>query len=150
MSNFSVKTEHAGLDKLLETLDDEQYRKKVMLKGLEAGGAVLRDATKDTMRSLWPAASHVSRYTNAPIYEGVNIQRDKAYNEVQVDILKRSVVDWRVRFFESQIRERVTSKGQRRGTVKPYHFFRTARTNAQDEINYAISHVIDLELRKLL
>ena len=149
MSNFKTEIDSSGIDKILNTLDDDQFRKDVMLKGLTAGAETLRQATSETMQSKWPAASHFSKFIGQPIYAGVNIQKDKAYNEVQVDILKRSKVDWRVRFYESQIKERVTKKGQSSGTVTPYHFFRDARQNAQQQIEYAISKKMDEELKKI-
>jgi hypothetical protein len=43
----------------------------------------------------------------------------------------------------------VTKKGQSRGTVTPYHFFRDARQNAQQQIEYAISKKMDEELTKI-
>lgn len=149
MSNFNVEVEAAGIEKILSTLDDEEFRKAVMLKGLNAGAEALRQATSESMRSSWPASSHFSKDIGKAIYEGVNVQRDKAYNEVQVDILKRGKADWRTRFYESQIKERITKKGYKRGVVQPYHFFRTARANSQAEIEMAICQKIDEELRKI-
>lgn len=146
MSNVGVSIDSSGIDNILRTLDDDEFRKKTVMKGLEAGANVLKDSTMENMRSSWVGSTHYSKYVGGPIYTGVNIKKDKAYGEVIVDILKG---DWRIRFYETQINQRKTRKGYNRGVVPAYHFFRNARSNSAQEISEAINKRVSEELNKV-
>lgn len=146
MFNCDIQTDMTQIDALLHQLEDENRINKIMMMGLEAGANVLRNATMQNMKS-WPGASHYSKFVGGPIYEGVRIKKDKAYNEVKVDILSNnSSGDWRIRFYEHPIKQRITKKGQNRGTLKSYYFFRDARNNSQHEIDEAIVNRIHNEM----
>lgn len=146
MSNVDVSIDSGGIDNILRTIDDDEFRKKTMMKGLEAGANVLKKSTMENMRSSWQGSTHYSKFVGGPIYTGVNIKKDKAYGEITVDILKS---DWRIRFYETQIKQRTTKKGYNRGVVPAYQFFRNARNNSAQEISEAINSKVSEELNKI-
>lgn len=146
MNSVKITTDSSQIDNILEQIGDDEYRRNVIMKGLEAGANVLKEATMENMRSSWSGSSHYSKQAKGPLYTGVVIKKDKAYSEVSVDILGG---DWRIRFYESPIKPRYTKKGYYRGTVPAYHFFRNARNNSAEQVADAIANKVSEELNKL-
>lgn len=144
---IKLDTDSRQVDDLLNILDDDEIKKKVLLDGLRAGGKVLQDATKSNFKAaMGEAASHYSRFINRPFYEGVTLKADKAYTEVTVSIMS----DYRMRFYEKQIKQRQTKKGYNRGVVEAKHFFANARNSTEGAVNDAISRAIKISLDKYI
>lgn len=148
-NNTTVDIEYKEVDDFLNSLDDDDTRKKIILEGLKKGAKVLQMKTQELFKTrMGGAAFHHSRYLkDKPFYEGVKMIVDKAYNETIVSIM----ADYRMRFFEKGVtKKRVTKKGYNRGTLDAKHFFRDARESSEQEIDNAVSEGIDTAMRKYL
>lgn len=148
MSKIDIDVEYKEVDDLLNRLDDEETKKKILIEGLKSGAKVLQEKTQDLFKArMGQSAYHQSRFLKGkPFYEGVKMTVDKAYNEVIVGIMS----DFRMRFFEKGTKERVTKKGHRRGRIEPKWFFRDARSSTTDEIEDTMNRSIDIAMRKYI
>ncbi|MCF0185740.1 MAG: hypothetical protein HUJ98_04535 [Bacteroidaceae bacterium] len=82
------------------------------------------DSTRNQLRlKLGGAATSPNRWNGKTMEEGIRLRADKAYDEVAVNIMG----DFRLKFFEKGTKERITKSKANRGSIKPIHFFRTAR-----------------------
>ena len=157
-----VNIDSSQVDVLLNTLDDNEFKRKILFDAVKAGAKVLQQNTKKLFRSsLGSAATHVSRFIGKPFEEGVSVKGDKAYLEASVSILN----DFRMKFFEKGTRDRSTKgrkitgyvdsrhlkregKGHRTGSIRALNFFRTARQDT-GSIDAAIAQSINNALRNL-
>ena len=164
MSNNHVVTiDSHEIDKLLETLNDDEYKRKILYDAVKAGAKVLQQNTKKLFRQrMGASASHVSKWLRKPFVEGITMKGYKDYVEASVIILK----DFRMKFFEMGTKERTTKgrkilgyaengrnlkregKGHSTGRIKPLYFFRDARQDTAP-INEAMTKSLDNALKKL-
>ena len=136
-----------NLDNVLNNLDDEQLKNKIIYQALIKGAKCLQDTTKQYFKqTMGDAANHVSKWTHKPFVENIVLKGDKAYTEVRVSIMK----DFRLKFFEKGTNERVTKKGHKRGKINGKWFFKDARINSVDQVNNIITETIDNGIKKIL
>lgn len=160
--NNVVEIDSRQVDELLNTLSDDEFKRKVLFDAIKEGAKTLQQNTKKLFRqSMGDSATHYSKYIRKPFEEGVTVKGDKAYIEASVSIMN----DFRMKFFEKGTRERTTKgrkivgyisshrlkregKGHSTGSIKPLYFFKQAREN-ETAINDAITQSINNALRKL-
>lgn len=160
--NNIVTIDSKQVDELLDTLSDDEFKRKVLFDAVKEGAKALQQNTKKLFRqSMGDSATHYSKYIRKPFEEGVSVKGDKAYIEASVSILN----DFRMKFFEKGTRERTTKgrkivgyitshrlkregKGHNTGSIKPLYFFKKAREN-ETAINDAITQSINNALSKL-
>lgn len=156
--------ENQKLDSILNKLDDEELKNKIIYQALINGGKVLQETSKKYFRErMGEAATHVSKWTSKPFVEGIVIKGDKAYCEARVSIMK----DHRMKWFEKGTKDRYTQnkghsdskrkkkntntgKSNYRGKVTAKWFFKDARTNSINEVNQVIITTIDNGIKKIL
>ena len=157
-----VTIDSREVDELLNTLSNDEFKRKVLYDAVKAGAKTLQQNTKKLFRqTMGDSATHYSKYIRKPFEDGVTVKGDKAYIEASVSILN----DFRMKFFEKGTRERTTKgrkivgyisshrlkregKGHNTGSIKPLYFFRQAREN-ETAINDAITQSINNALSKL-
>lgn len=160
--NNIVTIDSKQVDGLLDTLSDDEFKRKVLFDAVKEGAKALQQNTKKLFRqSMGDSATHYSKYIRKPFEDGVTVKGDKAYIEASVSIMN----DFRMKFFEKGTRERTTKgrkivgyitshrlkregKGHNTGSIKPLYFFRKARQN-ETAINDAITQSINNALSKL-
>ncbi len=163
IGKIEVESEH--LDRILNTLSDDEYKRKLLYKSVWVGAKALQSTTKQYFRNaLGESAAHYSKYIKAPFEDGITISGDKAYLEAKVSIMK----DFRLKFFEKGTEERYTGvnghsdliRGRHnkdnakatslyRGRIAPKHFFRDARNDSVNNVENIMKNVISEELSKL-
>lgn len=156
MSNEVVQIDSSQVDKLLDTLADDNVRRDIMFKAVKAGGETLRKNTLQNLRS--------SSFDSSSMEKGVRVKGDKNYLEAIVSIMG----DYRLRWFEKGTAARYTKgakitgidenskryalkrtgKPRYTGSIKPHYFFRNARDN-ESAITEAITQSIDNALKNL-
>lgn len=154
MSN--VEIDSSQVDRLLDTLSDEQVKRDILFNAVKAGGEALRQNTLTNLAS--------SNFNSAPLRKGVTLKGDKAYTEATVSIMG----DYRLKWFEKGTQARYTKgskilgvdenssryalkrtgKPRYTGRIKPHYFFKEAREN-ESAITEAITQSIDNALRSL-
>lgn len=160
--NNIVEIDSRQVDELLNTLSDDEFKRKLLFDAVKAGAKALQQNTKKLFRqSMGDSATHYSKYISKPFEEGVTVKGDKAYIEASVSIMN----DFRMKFFENGTKQRTTKgrkivgyisshrlkregKGHNTGSIKPLYFFRKARQN-ETAINDAITQSINNALSKL-
>lgn len=160
--NNVVEIDSKQVDELLDTLSDDEFKRKVLFDAIKEGAKTLQQNTKKLFKqSMGDSATHYSKYIRKPFEDGVTVKSDKAYIEASVSIMN----DFRMKFFEKGTRERTTKgrkivgyinshrlkregKGHNTGSIKPLYFFRQARQN-ETAINDAITQSINNALSKL-
>ncbi len=160
--NNVAQIDSKQIDELLNTLSDDEFRRKILFDAVKAGAKTLQQNTKKLFRqSMGDSATHYSKYIRKPFEEGITVKGDKAYIEASVSIMN----DFRMKFFEKGTRERTTKgrkivgyisshrlkregKGHSTGSIKPLYFLKQAREN-ETEINNAITQSINNALSKL-
>lgn len=161
MSNIA-KIDSRQVDEMLDTLSDDEFKRKVLFDAVKEGAKTLQQNTKKLFRqSMGDSATHYSKYIRKPFEDGVTVKGDKAYIEATVSIMN----DFRMKFFEKGTRQRTTKgrkivgyisshrlkregKGHNTGSIKPLYFFKQAREN-ETAINDAITQSINNVLSKL-
>lgn len=153
--NDNVNIDTAQVDKLLDTLADDNIRRDIMFKAVKAGGEALKQNTLQNLRSS---------FSSSTMEKGVTVKGDKAYTEATVSIMG----DYRLRWFEKGTKARYTKgakitgvdenstryalkrsgKPRYTGSIQPHYFFRKAREN-ESAITEAITQSIDNALRNL-
>lgn len=103
------------IEELFPCLDEDE-RGRIMTKALSAGGAVIRQKTKDNLRTR-------VKGTTERMTEGVRMKKDQAYQEVTVHIMGYPVL----RILEKGTVVRKTKAGANRGRISGYWFFKDAR-----------------------
>ena len=156
MSNDNVQIDSSQVDRLLDTLADDNVRRNIMFEAVKAGGEVLKQNTLNNLSS--------SSFNSAPMRKGVVVEGDKAYTEAKVSIMD----DYRLKWFEKGTAARYTKgakivgidensrryalkrtgKPRYTGSIKPHYFFRNAREN-DGAITEAITQSIDNALKSL-
>lgn len=154
--NDNVNIDSAQVDKLLDTLADDNIRRDIMFKAVKAGGEVLRQNTLQNLRS--------SNFNSLSMEKGVTVKGEKSYTEATVSIMG----DYKLKWFEKGTKARYTKgakitgidensrryalkrtgKPRYTGSIKPHYFFRNARDN-ESAITEAITQSIDNALRNL-
>lgn len=144
------------VDRLLDTLGDDDLMRDILFRAVMAGGQKLR---QDTLSNL--AASN---FNSDSMRKGVTVKGDKAYTESKVSIMG----DYRLKWFEKGTKERYTKgakvlgvdknstryalkrsgKPRYTGRIQANYFFRSAREN-EGAITEAITQSIDNALRNL-
>lgn len=160
--NNIVQIDSKQVDELLDTLSDDEFKRKVLFDAVKEGAKTLQQNTKKLFRqSMGDSATHYSKYIRKPFEEGVSVKGDKAYIEASVSIMN----DFRMKFFENGTKERKTKgrkivgytslrklkrdgKGHNTGSIKPLYFFKKAREN-ETAITDAMIKSINNALRKL-
>lgn len=144
MSNVQINS--SEIDNILNQLSDDEIKNKILFDAVKEGARVLQQSAQDSFkRTMGEAAMHHSRFINKPFYEGVKMITEKQYTEAVVSIMS----DYRMRFYENQIKERKTKKGYNRGIVTAKHFFRDARNQSQQAVNEAMMDSIKKSLDKI-
>lgn len=156
MNNDNVQIDSSQVDKLLDTLADDNVIRDIMFKAVKAGGETLRKNTLQNLRS--------SSFDSSSMEKGVRVKGDKNYLEAIVSIMG----DYRLRWFEKGTAARYTKgakitgidenstryalkrtgKPRYTGSIKPHYFFRNARDN-ESAITEAITQSIDNALKNL-
>ncbi len=154
--NDNVNIDSAQVDKLLDTLADDNIKRDIMFKAVKAGGEVLKQNTLQNLRS--------SDFNSSSMEKGVIVKGDKAYTEATVSIMG----DYKLKWFEKGTKARYTKgakitgidensrryalkrtgKPRYTGSIKPHYFFKSARQN-ESAITEAITQSIDNALRNL-
>lgn len=160
--NNVVEIDSRQVDELLNTLSDDEFKRKLLFDAVKAGAKTLQQNTKKLFRqSMGDSATHYSKYIRKPFEEGVTVKGDKAYIEASVSIMN----DFRMKFFENGTKQRTTKgrkivgyvssrklkregKGHNTGSIKPLNFFKKAREN-ETAITDAMIKSINNALRKL-
>lgn len=160
--NNVVEIDSRQVDELLNTLSDDEFKRKLLFDAVKAGAKALQQNTKKLFRqSMGDSATHYSKFIRKPFEEGVSVKGDKAYIEASVSIMN----DFRMKFFENGTKERKTKgrkivgytglrklkregKGHNTGSIKPLYFFKKAREN-ETAITDAMIKSINNALRKL-
>ncbi len=151
--------DHSNFDRILDNLNEDN-RRAAMLTALRAGGKVLQEQTKESLKKkLGSGATSTSERNSKPMEQGVRLIVDKDYNEVVVSIMK----DYRLRFFELGTDQRYLrkdhpkdndhrktyKKGEYRGSITATNFFSEARNN-DGPICEAIVSTLANEINKLI
>lgn len=160
--NNVAQLDSTQIDELLNTLSDDEFRRKLLFDAVKAGAKTLQQNTKKLFRqSMGDSATHYSKYIRKPFEDGITVKGDKAYIEASVSILN----DFRMKFFENGTKQRTTKgrkivgyvssrklkregKGHNTGSIKPLNFFKQAREN-ETAITDAMIKSINNAFRKL-
>lgn len=157
MNDNVVTIDSTQVDRMLDTLGDENLQKKILYNAVIAGGVkVVENATQNLKSSMGSSADSMAG--------GITVKGDKAYTTAKVSIMK----DHRLKWFEKGTNDRVTKgrkitgidesssryalkregKGHYTGKIKPTYFFRRAAQNTT-AIDEAMYRSIDNALRNL-
>lgn len=138
-TSHTVTLDTRSLANILDNLSEDN-RRLAMLSALRAGGKVLQQNTKESLKKkLGSGATSTSERNNKPMEQGVRLIVDKDYNEVIVSIMK----DYRLKWFEKGSDQRYLKKdhpkdgdhrktykkGEYRGSITATNFFGEARQN---------------------
>lgn len=157
--NKNVEIDSSKLYMLFDNLETE-IQTNILKKGLNAGGKLLAENTKQIMLQKVPFASTAKGGAKKPMSESVRVINDRDYNEVIVSIMSNYLNI----FFEKGTDDRYrkirgtkpNGRTYRKDNVKNgytgkaggYFFFKEAREN-DSEIIDRISETIIKELNKL-
>lgn len=149
--NNIAQIDSSNTDKLLNTLDNENLRRSIIVAALKEAANVINDKTRENFKASISGASHYSKYIRKPFYQGVTTSVDKNLMETKVSIMP----DFRMKFFEKQIKERFYKKKgsntvHRTGTVKANHFFKNAITSTQSLVEQTLKRIIDNKLSEYI
>lgn len=151
--------DHTNFDRILDNLNEDN-RRAAMLSALRAGGKVLQEQTKESLKKkLGSGATSTSERNSKPMEQGVRLIVDKDYNEVVVSIMK----DYRLKWYELGTDQRYLKKdhpkdndhrktykkGEYRGSITATNFFSEARNN-DGPICEAIVSTLANEINKLI
>ena len=151
-----VQIDSTQVDKLLDTLDNDDIKRDILFNAVKAGGEVLRQNTLSNLAQ--------QPFNSSSMRNGVRVKGDKAYTEATVSIMG----DYRLKWFEKGTAARYTKgakitgvdessrryalrrtgKPRYTGRITPHYFFRSAREN-DGAITDAITLSIDNALRNL-
>jgi len=151
-----VQIDSTQVDKLLDTLDDDDIKRDILFNAVKAGGEVLRQNTLSNLAQ--------QPFNSSSMRKGVIVEGDKAYSEAKVSIMG----DYRLKWFEKGTQARYTKgakivgvdessrryalkrsgKPRYTGRITPHYFFKSAREN-EGAITDAITQSIDNALRNL-
>ena len=148
MNNIS-QIDSSQTDKLLNSLDNENLRRSIIVAALKEAANVINDKTRENFRASISGASHYSKFIRRPFYQGVSTSVDKNLMESKVSIMP----DFRMKFFEKQIQERSYKKNNkihRTGVVSAKHFFKNAITATQSLVEQTLKRIIDNKLSEYI
>lgn len=129
------------VDNLLDTLDNDEIRRNILFSAVKAGGMVLKKQTIQNLKS--------SGFKASPEMEnGIRVKGDKDYIEATVSIMGEHKLKWFETGTEPRYVKRYKNKARYTGSIKPYYFFRNARSN-ETAITDAMMQSIDNALRNL-
>lgn len=158
-SPHTVTLDTKSLSAILDNLNEDN-RRAAMLSALRAGGKVLQEQTKESLkRKLGSGATSTSDRNRRPMEQGVRLIVDKDYNEVIVSIMK----DYRLKWYELGTDQRYLrkdhpkdndhrktyKKGEYRGNITATNFFSEARNN-DGPIIEAIVGELSNQINKLM
>lgn len=148
-----------SLSDILDNLNEDN-RRLAMLSALRAGGKVLQQNTKESLKKkLGSGATSTSDRNKFPMEKGVRLIVDKDYNEVIVSIMK----DYRLKWFETgtdgrylkkdhpkdERHRKTLKKGEYRGRIGATNFFGEARQN-DGPVCEAIVEELAKQINKLM
>lgn len=154
--NDNVVIDTTQLDELLNALDNEEVKRKILFDAVKAGAKVLKEQTISNLRK--------QDFRSSSMEKDISLRNDKDYLESTVKI------KYKARWFEKGTKERKTKgskitgidensrryalkrtgKPRYTGSIKPHYFFRQARENSDSAIKDAITQSIDNALRNLI
>lgn len=147
--NNIAQIDSSQTDKLLNSLDNENLRRSIIVAALKEAANVINDKTMENFMASISGASHYSKYIRKPFYQGVSTSVDKNLMESKVSIMP----DFRMKFFEKQIQERSYKKNNkihRTGVVSAKHFFKNAITSTQSLVEQTLKRIIDNKLSEYI
>lgn len=147
--NNIAQIDSSQTDKLLNTLDNENLRRSIIVAALKEAANVINEKTRENFKASISGASHYSKYIRRPFYQGVSTSVDKNLMETKVSIMP----DFRMKFFEKQIQERSYKKNNkihRTGVVSAKHFFKNAITSTQSLVEQTLKRIIDNKLSEYI
>lgn len=159
MATHTVTLDTKSLSAILDNLNEDN-RRAAMLSALRAGGKVLQEQTKESLkRKLGSGATSTSDRNRKPMEQGVRLIVDKDYNEVIVSIMK----DYRLKWYElgtdqrylkkdhpkDEEHRKTHKKGEYRGSITATNFFSEARSN-DGPIIEAIVGELSNQINKLM
>lgn len=127
---------------LLADLEENQIR-NILFGALKRGAYILKDNTLKNLRSR-VSSNMTSKTFKRPIEEGVRMKGEKAYVEVNVNIMG----DPRLLWLEKGTVIRKTDKGYNRGQITARNFFADARLD-ENSVYSAIEQQIEKSLSKI-
>ncbi len=142
MLNASVKIESAQVERFLDSLVDNDLKRRIIYNAVLEGAKELKKATVSNLRA---SGSGV-----AALASGVRVKGNKAYSEAEVNIMG----DYRLKWFEKGTAQRLTKdkstrKSHSTGQIKGLNFFRRARENSESGIYNKIVESINNSMKAL-
>lgn len=134
----TVEINDTQVQNLVAELSEDKIQ-NIIFGALKKGGYVLKNNTLRTLRSKVNNTS--SKSGERSIEEGVRMKGNKAYCEVNVNIMG----DYRLIFLEKGTKIRKNSHGANRGQITARNFFADARTN-----DVAVYNAMDNQIEKSL
>lgn len=130
----------------LNGLLDNDMR-KVWRNALKKSANILVKETKDQLiAKMGTSATHKSLKYGKSLRQGVKASVKKDVSEAKVHIMG----DFRLKFFEMGTKERYTRRGnKKRGKIKPFNFFQTAKQSKETEMYNSIEANLVDELYKI-
>ena len=169
MSEYSggVVVSDKDVFKMIDILKDK-VSGEILMKGLAAGGILLRDSAKQRLYKKMPIASKAvgREKDNITMLEGIRVHKVEDENAVNVYILNNFMNRWfelgtddrhllRGHYFahdriKREGKYRKFKKNESRGKITALHFFRDAREQDMGKVMDKIIEVIDKQIEKVI
>jgi len=146
MSNQGLEVETKDVLNMFADLTGKE-QKKVYRNALRIAARILVKEAKQQLRGvIGSKINSKNKWNGKTLGSGIKLKLDKEATEAKVHIMG----DFRLKFFEKGTKNRTLRKnGANRGAMTAHYFFRTAKSDKENEIFNSLDKIISESINRV-